>query len=76
MGYKRKKIKLDGEEATMFAMVASGCDFDVILSAVRYSCNGKSVEDIRLLDFTKELTIEYNGYDSVFEQYLDRLEAV
>ncbi len=76
MKYKKRRIRLKTEDATMFAMVASGCDFDVILSAVRYSCDGKSVEDIRLLDFTKELTLEYNGYDSVFEQYLGRLEAV
>lgn len=75
MKYKKKHLRLNHEDAIMFAMVASGCDFDIFLSAARYICDGKCLEEISFLDFTRELTVEYNGYDSVFEQYLTRLGA-
>ena len=67
MAYK-KTIYLKQEDASEFSMVAGGCDFDVVLSATRFRCNAKRVEEMRMIDFTKALTLEYDGYDKVFEQ--------
>lgn len=67
-----KKIKLDVDDVTEFAMVAGMCPFDISIYSNRCTADAKNVIELVTMDLTKALTVEYNGHDSLFERYLSR----
>ena len=72
----KKLIKLTApEEAQEFVSVASACDFDIDISYNRYTIDAKSIVGVLGLDFTKLLTVRYNGYNEEFECFLKRLSC-
>lgn len=71
-----KKIKMNADDVTEFSMVANMCPFEVSISCPRCVVDAKKVIELATMDFSKILTIEYNGYDRLFERYLERYEMV
>lgn len=69
----QRKIMLRPSEVKAFVNAASKCDFDVDVSYNRYVVDAKSIVGVLGLDLTQVLTVTCNGYDSEFEQYLNRL---
>ncbi|MBR1693007.1 MAG: HPr family phosphocarrier protein [Lachnospiraceae bacterium] len=67
-----RNIRLRFEEVKDFVSAASKCDFDVDIFYNRYSVDAKSILGVMGLDLSRVLTVRYNGYDSDFEQYLNR----
>ena len=67
-----RNIRLRFEEVKDFVSAASKCDFDVDIFYNRYSVDAKSLLGVMGLDLSRVLTVRYNGYDSDFEQYLNR----
>ena len=67
-----RKIKMNVDDATEFAMVAAMCPFDISIYSNRCMADAKNVIELASMDFSKILTIEYNGYDSLFERYISR----
>ena len=56
-----KTIRLTPEDVKHFVDVASKCDFDI---------DAKSFLGVYGLDFTKPLTVSYDGYNDKFEELL------
>ena len=50
--------------------VASKCDFDIDICYNRYVIDAKSFLGVYGLDFTKPLTVSYDGYNDKFEEML------
>lgn len=67
-----RKIMLGLNEVKDFVRAATECDFDVDIFYNRYSVDAKSILGVMGLDLSKVLTVRYNGYNSEFEQYLNR----
>ena len=65
-----RKIRLSVDEVQNFVNVASRCDFDIDIFYNRYIVDAKSFLDVYGLDFTKVLTVSYNGYNPDFEALL------
>ncbi len=65
-----KRIRLTPATAKEFVNVAAKCDFDVDISYNRYVVDAKSILGVLGLDFSKVLTVCYNGYNENLEQYL------
>ena len=65
-----KTIKLTPADAKEFVNIAGGCDFDIDISYNRYVVDAKSILGVLGLDFSKPLTVCYNGYNEKLEQYL------
>ena len=65
---KEKKIILPtiAEEATR-------CDFDIDVFYNRVTIDAKSILGVLSLDLTRVLTVQFNGTDEVFEEYLGTL---
>ena len=73
---KQKKIRLKSmDEARAFVNAAMKCDFDVNVFYNRVIIDAKSILGVMSLDFTKVLTVEYNGTNEAFETFLDELAA-
>ncbi|HOO78803.1 MAG TPA: HPr family phosphocarrier protein [Lachnospiraceae bacterium] len=70
----QKRIRLAMDEVNEFVMVAAQCPFDVSISNNHYVADAKSMFEVIGLDFSKILTLEYNGYDSIFEVFLKRFD--
>lgn len=70
---KTREIMLNKDEANEFVMVATLCPFEISISHNHYQADAKSVVDVLSMDFSKVLTLEYEGYDPIFERYLSRL---
>lgn len=64
------RIKLTPGEVEHFVAVATRCDFDIDISYNRYVVDAKSFLGVYGLDFTKPLTVRYEGYNSEFESLL------
>lgn len=65
-----RKIRLSVDEVQNFVNVASRCDFDIDIFYNRYIVDAKSFLGVYGLDFTKVLTVSYNGYNPDFEALL------
>lgn len=67
-----RKIKLSHTDVESFVAVTSRCDFDIDISYNRYRVDAKSFLGVFGLDFSKVLTVYYNGYNEKFEELLRR----
>ena len=65
-----RKIRLSVDEVQNFVNVASRCDFDIDIYYNRYIVDAKSFLGVYGLDFTKVLTVSYDGYNPDFEALL------
>ncbi len=65
-----RKIRLTPDEVKHFVAVASRCDFDIDIAYNRYVVDAKSFLGVYGLDFSKELTVRYDGYNAEFEDLL------
>ena len=71
---KQKRIILPTvEEAKKFVAAASRCDFDIDVFYNRVTIDAKSILGVLSLDLTRVLTVQFNGTDEVFEEYLGTL---
>ncbi len=74
---KQKKIKISSiAEAKKLVFLASECKFDINIFYNRVIIDAKSILGVLSLDLTKVLTVEYDGEDSAFEEFLDEKSAV
>ena len=72
----KKNIVLKPTQVQDFVREATKCDFDVDIYYNRYVVDAKSILGVFNLDLTKTLTVEYNGSNQQFEQYLNVLASV
>ena len=71
---KEKKIMLQSVAAAkQFVVEAVKCDFDIDVFYNRVTIDAKSILGVLSLDLTRALTVQYNGENEEFEQYLDSL---
>ena len=70
---RKRHIKLTPQLDKEFVSISSKCDFDIDVFYNRVIIDAKSMLGVLGLDFTKTLTVQYQGYDQVFEQMIDRL---
>ena len=68
-----KQIKLDEKSAQEFVSAASRCNFDIDVFYNRVTIDAKSILGVLSLDLTRVLTVQFNGTDEVFEEYLGTL---
>nr|WP_297707667.1 HPr family phosphocarrier protein [uncultured Butyrivibrio sp.] len=69
----KRHIMLKPNQVQDFVNEATKCDFDVDIYYNRYVVDAKSILGVFGLDLTKTLTVEYNGSNQQFEQYLNGL---
>ncbi|ADL34892.1 hypothetical protein bpr_I2159 [Butyrivibrio proteoclasticus B316] len=69
----KKHIMLQPTQVQDFVKEATKCDFDVDIYYNRYVVDAKSILGVFGLDLTKTLTVEYQGHNKQFEQYLNGL---
>lgn len=69
----QRNIRLRPDEVKDFVAAASKCDFDIDIFYNRYVVDAKSILGVYGLDLTKNLTVRYDGYNAVFENFLSRL---
>lgn len=65
-----RTIRLTPDEVQNFVNVTSKCDFDIDIFYNRYVVDAKSFLGVYGLDFTKPLTVSYEGYNSGLEALL------
>lgn len=65
-----KKIRLTPGEVENFVNTARKCDFDIDIAYNRYTVDAKSILGVLAMDFRRELTVTYHGYNAEFEQLL------
>ena len=71
---REKKIMLPTmAEAKRFVDEATRCDFDIDVFYNRVTIDAKSILGVLSLDLTRVLTVQYNGEDERFEDYLDTI---
>ena len=71
---KEKKIILPTiAEVRKFVEEATRCDFDIDVFYNRVTIDAKSILGVLSLDLTRVLTVQFNGTDEVFEEYLGTL---
>ncbi len=66
----RRTIKLTPGEVQKFVNVTSKCDFDIDIYYNRYIVDAKSFLGVYGLDFSKPLTVSYEGYNTELEEFL------
>ena len=71
---KQRRIMLPTiEDARKFVAAAERCDFDIDVFYNRVVIDAKSLLGVMSLDLTKVLTVEYNGENKDFENFLDEM---
>lgn len=71
---KAKRIMLSTiADAKRFVEEATRCDFDIDVFYNRVTIDAKSILGVLSLDLTRVLTVQFNGADDQFEEYLDTL---
>ena len=71
---KEKKIMLPTmAEAKRFVDEATKCDFDIDVFYNRVTIDAKSILGVLSLDLTRVLTVQFNGENQGFEEYLDTI---
>ena len=63
---------VSADEAKEFVRIAGGCDFDVNVFYNRMIIDAKSLLGVLSLDLTKILTVEFDGENALFEEFLER----
>ena len=72
---KQKKIMLPSiAAAKKLVQEAEKCDFDINVFYNRIIIDAKSLLGVLSLDLTRVLTVEYNGEDEAFEEFLGTME--
>ncbi|MCR4901683.1 MAG: HPr family phosphocarrier protein [Butyrivibrio sp.] len=69
----RRSIMMSPYQVKDFVSAATKCDFDIDIYNNRFVVDAKSILGVLGLDFSKPLTVEYHGYNSEFESFLDSL---
>ena len=72
-GCNKKNIMLRPNQVQDFVNAATKRDFDVDIYYNRYVVDAKSILGVFGLDLTQTLTVEYRGYNSEFENFLQTL---
>ena len=72
-GCVKRNIMLRPNQVQVFVNAATKCDFDVDIYYNRYVVDAKSILGVFGLDLSQILTVEYRGYNSDFENYLQKL---
>lgn len=67
-----RKVFMGPVEARELVQIATKCDFDIDISYNRYTVDAKSILGVLALDFSKVLTISYNGISEELESFLSR----
>lgn len=68
---KQRKIMLTTiDDAKAFVAAATKCDFDVDVFYNRVVIDAKSILGVLSLDLTRVLTVEFNGDNDDFEEFL------
>ena len=70
-----RTIRLTPDDVQHFVDVTSKCDFDIDIFYNRYVIDAKSFLGVYGLDFSSDLRVSYEGYDSELEELL-RKKAV
>ena len=73
---RKCKIKLQPDQVKDFVAVTSSCSFDIDVFYNRVIIDAKSILGVLGLDFTKELTVQYSGYDGQFEKLIHKYAVV
>ena len=74
---KTSKIKLnEASEVEEFVKAAGKCDFDIDVFYNRVTIDAKSILGVLSLDLARVLTVQMNGDNAEFEEYLDTLAPV
>ena len=69
---KEKMIRLATvDEVKKFVSAALQCDFDVDVCYNRIVIDAKSILGVLSLDLTRILTVQFNGENQGFEEYLE-----
>lgn len=72
---KQRRIMLPSmAEAKRFVEEATKCDFDIDVFYNRIIIDAKSILGVLSLDLTRILTVQYNGDNAEFEEYLETLD--
>ena len=70
----QKQIKLNAKEDVQeFVRAAGKCDFDIDVFYNRIIIDAKSILGVLSLDLARILTVQMNGDNAEFEEYLDTL---
>lgn len=72
---RERKIKLMPEQARDFVKASSKCDFDIDVFYNHVIIDAKSILGVLGLDFSRELTVQYAGYDNNFENFITRFSV-
>lgn len=59
------------EDAKAFVAAATKCDFDIDVFYNRVIIDAKSILGVLSLDLTRVLTVEFNGSNEEFEEFLE-----
>lgn len=71
---KEKKIMIPTmAEAKRFVDAATRCDFDIDVFYNRVTIDAKSILGVLSLDLARVLTVQFNGADEGFEEYLETI---
>ncbi|SFU70408.1 PTS HPr component phosphorylation site [Butyrivibrio sp. M55] len=73
LGCIKRNIMLSPNQVQDFVNAATKCDFDVDIYYNRYVVDAKSILGVFGLDLSQTLTVEYRGYNSDFENFLQKL---
>ena len=73
LGCIKRNIMLSPNQVQDFVNAATKCDFAVDIYYNRYVVDAKSILGVFGLDLSQTLTVEYRGYNSDFENFLQKL---
>ncbi len=65
-----RTIRLTQNDVQRFVAITSKCDFDIDIFYNRYLVDAKSFLGVYGLNFSKPLTVSYEGYNEELERYL------
>ncbi len=68
----QRTIRLTPDEVQNFVNVTSHCDFDIDIFYNRYIVDAKSFLGVYGLDFSRPLTVSYQGYNAELEELLKK----
>ncbi len=66
----QRTIRLTPDKVQKFVNVTSRCDFDIDIFYNRYIVDAKSFLGVYGLDFSRPLTVSYQGYNAELEELL------
>ena len=69
---RERKIRLKPEQVKEFVRISGKCDFDIDVFYNHIIIDAKSILGVLGLDLTRDLTVQYNGYDQNFEAMVDK----